>query len=125
MDVMVVNRSIEEVRKALEKAEWEAATLSKLLEVMDKDPAELFHYLKDSVYILLSSRDSDGITFRIDAGGAKIGEIHVKKDGSVSGKISVTKDDIAWIVTNKIVDLRNQLASLQNELRKLRDSIRG
>ena len=127
MEVMVVNpKLVEEVKKVLEKAEWEAAILSKLLEVIDKDPAEIFYYLKDSVYILFSSRDEDGIWFRIDVAGTKIGEIYVKKDGTISGKINITRDDVAWIVANKIVDIKNQLTSLQHELKKLREStVRG
>jgi len=127
MDVMVVNpKLVEEVKKLLEKAEWEAATLSKLLEVMDKDPAEMFYYLKDSAYILFSHRDEEGIGFRVDVAGTKIGEIYVKKDGAVSGKINITRDDVAWIIANKIVDIKNQLTSLQHELKKLRDStVRG
>jgi len=127
VDVMVVNpKLVEDVKKLLERAEWEATSLVLLLEAVDKDPAELFHHLKDSVHILFSAREEGGIRFRMEVEGTRIGELFVGRDGSISGKINITKNDVARIVVDKIVALKGQLANLQNEFEKLRGStVRG
>jgi len=120
---MVANtKLVEKVKEMIEKAEWEATSLVLLLEAVNDDPAELFNHLKDSARIVFSSREEGGIRFRIEVEGTRIGELFVGRDGSISGKISITKNDIALIVNGKITIIKGWLETIHNEFERLRDS---
>ena len=93
-----------------------------LLEAINDDPAELFNHLKDSVHILFSAREEGGIRFRMEVEGTRIGELFVGRDGNISGKISITKNDVALIVNGKITIIKGWLETIRNEFERLRDS---